>query len=39
MNGLHGKDVLFRTLNPLMPEVNSSAQRRLTRFFTGDFAP
>jgi hypothetical protein len=25
-------------LNPLTPELNLSAQRRLTRFFTGDFA-
>jgi hypothetical protein len=25
-------------LNPLTPELNSSAQRCLTRFFTGDFA-
>jgi hypothetical protein len=24
--------------NPLTPEINSSAQRWLTRFFTGDFA-
>jgi hypothetical protein len=24
--------------NPLMPELNPSAQRCLTRFFTGDFA-
>jgi hypothetical protein len=24
-------------INPLMPELNSSAQRRLPRFFTGDF--
>jgi hypothetical protein len=24
--------------NPLTPELNPSAQRRLTRFFTGDFA-
>jgi hypothetical protein len=24
--------------NPLTPELNLSAQRRLTRFFTGDFA-
>jgi hypothetical protein len=23
--------------NPLMPELNPSAQRCLTRFFTGDF--
>jgi hypothetical protein len=25
-------------INPLMPELNPSAQRCLTRFFTGDFA-
>jgi hypothetical protein len=25
-------------LNPLTPELNPSAQRCLTRFFTGDFA-
>jgi hypothetical protein len=25
-------------LNPLTPELNSSAQRCLTRFFTGDFS-
>jgi hypothetical protein len=26
------------TLNPLTPELNPSAHRCLTRFFTGDFA-
>jgi hypothetical protein len=26
------------TINPLTPELNPSAQRCLTRFFTGDFA-
>jgi hypothetical protein len=26
------------TFNPLTPELNPSAQRCLTRFFTGDFA-
>jgi hypothetical protein len=26
------------TVNPLTPELNPSAQRCLTRFFTGDFA-
>jgi hypothetical protein len=26
------------TVNPLTPELNRSAQRCLTRFFTGDFA-
>jgi hypothetical protein len=25
-------------INPLTPELNLSAQRCLTRFFTGDFA-
>jgi hypothetical protein len=25
-------------IKPLTPELNSSAQRRLTRCFTGDFA-
>jgi hypothetical protein len=25
-------------INPLTPELNPSAQRYLTRFFTGDFA-
>jgi hypothetical protein len=25
-------------LNPLTPELNPSAQRCLTRFFTGDFS-
>jgi hypothetical protein len=27
-----------QVLNPLTPELNPSAQRCLTRFFTGDFA-
>jgi hypothetical protein len=27
-----------RCINPLTPELNPSAQRCLTRFFTGDFA-
>jgi hypothetical protein len=27
-----------RGFNPLTPELNPSAQRCLTRFFTGDFA-
>jgi hypothetical protein len=26
-------------INPLTPELNPSAQRCLTRIFTGDFAP
>jgi hypothetical protein len=25
-------------INPLMPEINPSTQRCLTRFFTGNFA-
>jgi hypothetical protein len=25
-------------INPLTPELNSSTQRCMTRFFTGDFA-
>jgi hypothetical protein len=29
---------LLMVINPLTPELNSSAQRYLTRFFTGDFA-
>jgi hypothetical protein len=29
--------IYFR-INPLTPELNPSAQRCLTRFFTGDFA-
>jgi hypothetical protein len=28
----------LRFFNPLTPELNPSAQRCLTRFFTGDFA-
>jgi hypothetical protein len=28
---------LPKTFNPLKPELNPSAQRCLTRFFTGDF--
>jgi hypothetical protein len=28
---------LKEVLNPLTPELNPSAQRCLTRFFTGDF--
>jgi hypothetical protein len=28
----------FMPINPLTPELNPSAQRCLTRFFTGDFA-
>jgi hypothetical protein len=27
-----------KSFNPLTPELNPSAQRCLTRFFTGDFA-
>jgi hypothetical protein len=29
---------LVCNINPLTPELNSSTQRCLTRFFTGDFA-
>jgi hypothetical protein len=28
----------YKYINPLTPELNPSAQRCLTRFFTGDFA-
>jgi hypothetical protein len=31
---MHGQ----QNINPLTPELNPSAQRCLTRFFTGDFA-
>jgi hypothetical protein len=31
-------DILQNLFNPLMPELNPSAQRCMTRFFTGDFA-
>jgi hypothetical protein len=30
--------IYARRVNPLTPELNPSAQRCLTRFFTGDFA-
>jgi hypothetical protein len=30
--------ITFQNINPLTPELNPSAQRYLTRFFTGDFA-
>jgi hypothetical protein len=30
--------MMVRLFNPLTPELNSSAQRCMTRFFTGDFA-
>jgi hypothetical protein len=35
-----GRDcyITLRLFNPLTPELNLSAQRCLTRFFTGDFA-
>jgi hypothetical protein len=33
-----GGGVLKNAFNPLTPEFNFSAQRCLTRFFTGDFA-
>jgi hypothetical protein len=29
---------MFLVVKPLMPELKPSAQRCLTRFFTGDFA-
>jgi hypothetical protein len=29
---------LLTSINPLMPELNPSAKRCLTRLFTGDFA-
>jgi hypothetical protein len=32
------KALNIRTFNPLTPELNSSAQRCLKRFFTEDFA-
>jgi hypothetical protein len=28
----------YHNINPLMPELNPSAQRCLMRYFTGDFA-
>jgi hypothetical protein len=34
---LEDKKILQTFLNPLTPELNPSAQRCLTRFFTGDF--
>jgi hypothetical protein len=30
--------LFIQFINPLTPELNPSAQRCLTRFFTGDFA-
>jgi hypothetical protein len=37
-NIIEGKtDIMIQLINPSRPELNSSAQRRLTRFFTGDF--
>jgi hypothetical protein len=30
---------IFQTINPSTPELNPSTQRRMTRFFTGDFTP
>jgi hypothetical protein len=34
----HGGAVTQTVINPLMLELNPSAQRCLMRFFTGDFA-
>jgi hypothetical protein len=34
---LFGSHALEAFINPLTPELNPSAQRRLMRFFTGDF--
>jgi hypothetical protein len=34
----NGRSASTDCLNPLTPELNPSAQRCLTRFFTGDFA-
>jgi hypothetical protein len=34
----HGESLKSGTFNHLTPELNPSAQRCLTRFFTGDFA-
>jgi hypothetical protein len=31
------ENVQYLVINPLAPELNPSAQRCLTRFFTGDF--
>jgi hypothetical protein len=33
-----GFELAYVTFNPLTLELNPSAQRCLTRFFTGDFA-
>jgi hypothetical protein len=30
--------IAFNIIDPLTPDLNTSAQRCLTRFFTGDFA-
>jgi hypothetical protein len=35
---LFAMEWMWTTINPLTPELNPSAQRCLTRFFTGDFA-
>jgi hypothetical protein len=32
------EDISSQWINPLTPELNPSAQRCLTRFFTGDFS-
>jgi hypothetical protein len=36
--GIHYTQLALTVINPLTPELNPSAQRWLTRFFTGDFA-
>jgi hypothetical protein len=39
MNAFHNHNPLLEDyFNPLMPELNPSTQRCLTRFLTGDFA-
>jgi hypothetical protein len=35
---LYSKSFSEYSINPLMPELNPTAQRCLTRVFTGDFA-
>jgi hypothetical protein len=32
------KGIIWMVIKPLTPELNPSAQRCLTRYFTGDFA-
>jgi hypothetical protein len=36
--GIEWDNVFCAVVNPLTPELNPSAQRCMTRFFTGDFA-